>query len=413
MKSISDHDRWAESLEIVSKNRKFDLNAPIAPIRRPLIVHVVRQFLPNRGGLEDVVYNLCRELLAKGFAVRVVTLDRLFSKPEALLPAREVIDGIEVVRIPWKGSSRYPLAPTILAHLGDADLVHVHAVDFFFDALSWLRLVHRRPLVATTHGGFFHTKNHALLKSIWFRTVTRLSCRGYRQLVCCSASDTALFDRIAAGRTVTIENGADLSKFADRASKVPAKRAVTIGRFSVNKRLDNLVLTMAALAARDPAWHLDIVGVPSDLSEDDLRALIVEAGVQNHVSLHIGLSNEAVADLISEASLFVSASEYEGFGLVAIEAMSAGLMPVLHVNDAYRQLASRHKLITLTDFGVPDAAAEAIETAYARVEAEGAGLREALTRETLPYSWSFVSDAYIEAYHRALPALAVPARKGA
>lgn len=389
------------------------MNAPIASIRRPLIVHVVRQFLPNRGGLEDVVYNLCRELLAKGFAVRVVTLDRLFSNPSILLPAHEMIDGIEVVRIPWKGSSRYPLAPSILAHLGDADLVHVHAVDFFFDALSWLRPLHRRPLVATTHGGFFHTRNHALLKSIWFRTVTRLSCLGYRQLVCCSASDTALFDRIAAGRTVTIENGADLSKFAGRGSKMPAKRAVTLGRFSVNKRLDNLVRTMAGLVARDPEWHLDIIGVPSDLSEADLRGLIASAGIESHVSLHIGLPNEAVAELISQASLFVSASEYEGFGLVAIEAMSAGLMPVLHANEAYRQLASRHGQIVLTDFSQPDIAARAIETAYSRVVAEGTELREAVMRETLPYSWSFVSDAYVEAYRRASPAVAVPARRGA
>ena len=34
------------------------LHAPIPKARGPLIVHVVRQFLPNRGGLEDVVYNL-------------------------------------------------------------------------------------------------------------------------------------------------------------------------------------------------------------------------------------------------------------------------------------------------------------------------------------------------------------------
>ena len=35
------------------------------------IVHVVRQFLPNRGGLEDVVANLCRAQLALGLRVGV------------------------------------------------------------------------------------------------------------------------------------------------------------------------------------------------------------------------------------------------------------------------------------------------------------------------------------------------------
>ena len=39
----------------------------------PLIVHVVRQFLPNRGGLEDVVANLARQTVRRGYRVRVVT----------------------------------------------------------------------------------------------------------------------------------------------------------------------------------------------------------------------------------------------------------------------------------------------------------------------------------------------------
>ena len=43
-----------------------------------LIVHVVRQFAPSVGGLEDVVRELSRRQLESGFAVRIVTLDRTF-----------------------------------------------------------------------------------------------------------------------------------------------------------------------------------------------------------------------------------------------------------------------------------------------------------------------------------------------
>src|ERR1700712_2218982 len=138
----------------------------------PLIVHVVRQFLPNKGGLEDVVANLCRQLLARNFRIRVVTCDSLFSDPDRKLPQREIIDGIEVVRIPWSGTSRYPVAPQVFRHVADADLVHVHAVDFFFDALAWGKALHHRPMIATTHGGFFHTKKYAAVKAVWFQTLT-------------------------------------------------------------------------------------------------------------------------------------------------------------------------------------------------------------------------------------------------
>ena len=47
----------------------------------PLVVQVVRQYAPGRGGLEDVVANLSRLLMQRGFRVRVVTLDRLFQSP--------------------------------------------------------------------------------------------------------------------------------------------------------------------------------------------------------------------------------------------------------------------------------------------------------------------------------------------
>ncbi|MGR9170365.1 glycosyltransferase family 4 protein [Rhizobium sp. KDH_Rht_773_N] len=367
------------------------------PKAAPLIVHIVRQFLPNRGGMEDVVANLARQTLKRGFRVRVVTLDSLFVAPENRLPARETIDGIDVVRIPWSGSSRYPLAPQVFRHIGDADLIHVHAIDFFFDALAWGSFLHRKPMVVTTHGGFFHTKKYLVIKKVWFTTLTRLSAMAYRQVVCCSASDLNQFIRIVPDG-ITIENGADIGKFADVASRQPERRIVTIGRFSVNKRLDHLLDTAAVLVKRHPGWHLDIVGAESDLNAADLRREIAERSLQDAVTLAISPDNQAIRDIIARASLFASASEYEGFGLVALEAMSAGLLPVLNANDAYRSLAGRHEAIVLADFTRPDAAASAIEEAYQKVAAEGLALRRSLMKAANAYSWDAVAERYIDLY---------------
>ncbi|MFC5760851.1 glycosyltransferase family 4 protein [Rhizobium sp. GCM10022189] len=367
------------------------------PKAAPLIVHVVRQFLPNRGGMEDVVANLARQTLKRGFRVRVVTLDSLFVAPENRLPARETIDGIDVVRIPWSGSSRYPLAPQVFHHIGDADLIHVHAIDFFFDALAWGSFLHRKPMVVTTHGGFFHTKKYLVIKKIWFTTLTRLSATAYRQVVCCSASDLNQFIRIVPDG-ITIENGADIGKFADVASRQPERRIVTIGRFSVNKRLDHLLDAAAVLVKRHPGWHLDIVGAESDLNAADLRREIAERSLQDAVTLAISPDNQAIRDIIARASLFASASEYEGFGLVALEAMSAGLLPVLNANDAYRSLAGRHEAIVLADFTRPDAAASAIEEAYQKFAAEGLALRRSLMEAANAYSWDAVAERYIDLY---------------
>ena len=64
--------------------------------------------------------------------------------------------------------------------------------------------------------------------------------------------------------------------------------------------------------------------------------------------------------------------------------------------------------MTLTDFTAPEVAARAVETSYSRLEAAGSTLRTDFMRETLPYSWASVSDAYVETYRRAHPALALP-----
>lgn len=363
----------------------------------PLVVHVVRQFLPNRGGLEDVVYNLAQQSLGAGYRVRVVTLNSLFSAREQLLPARETIDGIEIVRIAWRGSSRYPLAPAVLGHIGDADLVHVHAIDFFFDFLALTGPLHGRRMIVTTHGGFFHTQRFSAIKKVWFQTLTRASASRYRAVVGCSQSDVDTFRKIASRRTRLIENGADTEKFAGASSSEPRKRIVTIGRFSVNKRLERLIETAGVLCRRDPAWHLDIIGVPSDLTVADLDSLIARRGLSGNVMLRVGLGNPEIRSLLCRASIFASASEYEGFGLVAIEAMSAGLVPVLEGNAAYAALAGRHADIRLCDFTTPETAASTIEAAHATLVAD-ADLRERLIETANGYSWAGSTERYLKLY---------------
>jgi alpha-1,3-mannosyltransferase len=368
---------------------------------RPLVVHVVRQFWPNRGGLEDVVLNLCRQGLAAGYRIRVVTLNSLFSDPDLKLADHETHEGVEIVRIPWRGSSRYPVAPSVLKHIGDADLVHVHAIDFFFDFLALTRLAHGKRMIVTTHGGFFHTRKFAAIKSIWFNTLTRFSASQYRFVIGCSGSDVETFAAITKRNLAKIENGADTGKFHDRAALAAHKRIITIGRFSSNKRIDRLIEVAARLVKKDPSWRLDIVGVDSDLTGREITAMAAKAGVAEAVTVHVGLPNDDVADLVSQASLYASASDYEGFGLVAIEAMSAGLKPVLEANAAFQSLADRHDVIRLTDFSVPERAAAALEESWQALSRDPGAFRARAISQAGDYSWDRVAGLYFDLYRQA------------
>jgi alpha-1,3-mannosyltransferase len=355
------------------------------------ILHVVRQFHPNRGGLEDFVANLAREQVLTGCDVRILTCDRLFSHPERRLPAQATFDGMKIQRLPFYGSTRYPLVPSLLWHLGDADIVHVHAIDFFFDALALTKPLHRKPLVATTHGGFFHTADHAGLKRLWFNGPTRLSARAYGAIVGCSESDAGQFSQIAGEKVLTIENGVDLSKFAGSASGDLVRSIVTVGRFSKNKRLDRLIAMTAELRKRNPEWHLHIAGIPSDLSPSDLQGMIDAAGVSSNMTVHVDLTDSDLRGLFARASFFVSASEYEGFGIALIEAMSGGFRCFVHPNASFRTLAARHPSVRLADFSDPAEVADMLEAAYNHPEASR-------TPDLSDHAWSSVAERYRSVY---------------
>ena len=191
------------------------------------IVHVVRQFHPGIGGLENFVMELASAQVADGHIVRVVTLDRLFNAaaPERL-PPRERVGGIEIVRIPFFGSRRYPIAWSVIKHVRNADILHVHGIDFFFDYLAVTAPLHRRTLVVSTHGGFFHTRFAALLKKIYFSTITRVALTRYgRRRLPSASTDYALFGGVRShGLAADPENGVNIAKFAAAAPARPPER---------------------------------------------------------------------------------------------------------------------------------------------------------------------------------------------
>jgi alpha-1,3-mannosyltransferase len=362
------------------------------------IVHAVRQFHPSVGGLESVVMELARAQMDRGHSVRVITLDRLFNAAQHMrLPASESVSGIEIVRIPYYGSRRYPIAPSVLKHVGDADILHVHAIDFFFDFLGWTKPFHHRPLVASTHGAFFHTSFAATLKRIYFRTITRLSAACYDAIVAISSTDEDLFSTITS-RVVCIENGVDIRRFFAAGSVSPCKRIVAIGRFSSNKRLDRLISCFTKVHAYDPDWSLVIAGRPSDLVASDLRSLAAHAGIENSVSIVESPSDEDLRKIIHDCSVVASASDYEGFGLAAIEGMAAGLFPLLSDIPPYRRLVARSGVGMVVDFSDPVGAAKNFLCRWTELKESYAQMRSAAIEASRNYEWGPVATKYLQLY---------------
>ena len=367
------------------------------------ITHVVRQFHPAVGGMENVVENLASAQRAKGHQVRIVTLDRVFNaaKPHRL-PAHEWFNGFEIVRVPYFGSRRYPIALSTLRHVRDADIVHVHGIDFFFDYLAWTALVHRRKLVVSTHGGFFHTSFASRAKRLYFQFVTRLSVSWYSGVAAVSEQDDTMFRRIRTRGRVLIENGVDTVKFSDAGAKEPRKRLLAIGRLSGNKRLDRAIRFLAALRRIDPNWTLDIAGRPWDVASAELMDLANALGAGDAVRVTESPTDDDICALMAESSFLLSTSEYEGFGLTAIEGMSAGLWPVMSDIAPFRRLADRTRLGTVLDFRNPDAAAWDFHVQWPRLSERYDAYRRECMQAAAEFDWWRVSDKYERLYRSVL-----------
>lgn len=367
--------------------------------KRPLlIVHAVRQFSPGIGGIEAFVAGLCREQLKGGHNVRVVTLDRIFHGNGGRLAPREVLDGVEIRRVPYLGSHRYPIAPKVLGHIYDADVVHVHAIDFIFDYLALTKGIHRRKLVVSTHGGFFHTEYAKVIKKMFFSTVTRLSLSQYDYVAASSAQDEETFKSIRQRNIGLIENGVDVDKFRGCAADAPLRNILAFGRIAPNKSIPSLFPFLCELRKRDGDWQLAVAGAPRGASFEELRAAAQAAGVAESVELIDSPSDDRLRELISRSSVFASASAYEGFGIAAIEAISAGLFPVLSDIPPHRRTIDTVGFGLAMDFSNADAAVARFLPAWhdwcSRLPAQRARFIGSVDR----YTWPAVAKRFDEVY---------------
>jgi glycosyltransferase involved in cell wall biosynthesis len=248
------------------------------------------------------------------------------------LPAREVVEGVDVERVDFRAPRRAPLPlagfPVEFAHQfsalsriargGRPDIVNVHCASVQLPVIAvWCRL-HRIPLVVSTHGETVMDAANLYGESVYMRAVLRWTASRCAALTACStwtATQTARLAPAYAGATV-VPNGIDADQW--RVTPLPNDPVLCMwGRHVPQKGFDLALSAFAVLRADIPAARLLIGGAGPET--DRLRR---DAGPGVHF---LGLlDRDGVQRLLDESRVAVVPSRFEPFGIVALEAMATG-----------------------------------------------------------------------------------------
>ena len=110
---------------------------------------------------------------------------------------------------------------------------------------------------------------------------------------------------------------------------------LSIGRIQEQKRQLETVQFLNSFKKVDSNFLCYFIGGPSGKSGDDylveLKESVKELHLESHVEFLGNLSQMEIKDLMNKSKLLIHTSQYETFGLVAIEANSMGV-PILSIN---------------------------------------------------------------------------------
>jgi alpha-1,3-mannosyltransferase len=367
------------------------------------ILQLTRQFLPAEGGMESVVEGLSLALQQNGHTVQIATLRLIFASG-AVAAAESVEAGLTVHRMRHWGSRRYPVAPGVIKAIRGYDLVHIHAIDFFVDYLSLLRLVHRIPLVISTHGGFFHTQQARTFKEMYFKTVTRRSLGGVGAVVCVSQHDRQMFEKIVPPQRIrVIENGANIEGLWNLNKDLEPGLLLGVARLAENKRVHKILEAMASLKDRYPHLRLEWLGPDFSGLRSSLERRVTELGLSGRVCFRGAVIRAELYRLLQRAHLFVSASAYEGFGLSTIEAMSAATVVVVTAVGVHPEVVQDGVTGFLVDQDATRLSAQ-VDRALSLPEEELAAIGEQARSATRRFSWSRIAPQYEQLYREVLGA---------
>jgi glycogen synthase len=251
-------------------------------------------FAPSIGGLQTVSQLLAEEFVRQGHEVRLIT-----QTPGT---------GDDHLRFPV---FREPSAAELLAQVRWCDVYFHNNISL---PRAWPLLLVRRPWVVAHH--------------VWIPRAAlagRLKRTALRFAIGISVSRAVAQHLSTASRV--IPNPYDDATFRELPQVRKTRDVVFLGRLVSDKGAEVLIAAVAKLHARGLAPSVTIIGAGPE--EDALRSGVASLGLNPVVTFAGTQRGEALVELLNAHRIIVIPSLWEEpFGIVALEGMACGCVPV-------------------------------------------------------------------------------------
>ena len=298
----------------------------------------LRGFPNILGGIESHCENLYPLMAGNTLKIKVARRKPYVTDNSISVP------GIEFVDI-WspKSSRLETIVHTFLAlfhaFFWRADIVHIHAIG----------PVHMAPLarilgmrvVITHHGADYERQKWGRIAKASLRAGEYLGCRWANQCIAISRYIQSHIADKAGVEAELIPNGAKLanmtppSHYLDALGLQPKGYLLCVARFVPEKGLHDLI---GAHKQSEGSLPLVIAG-DADHDSQYCRSIKAEAEASDDIILTGFISGSELAEVFSNAKLFVLPSYHEGLPIALLEAMSFGLDPLVSDIPAHTEVA--------------------------------------------------------------------------
>jgi glycosyltransferase involved in cell wall biosynthesis len=210
-------------------------------------------------------------------------------------------------------------------------------IEVFFGPAYSVPLSLDLPRVVAVHDVSFFAASHdfGMIDGLRRRVLTAASMRAARFVLACSAFTRREIEGLFAdlrGRVVHVPLGADddlppaVGRGAARAAlAAKGPLILTVGAILNRRPLPTLLRAAGRLRPRWPELTVHVVGENRTQPRLDLARAIADAGMDGRVRVDGFVDDAALALRYAAADVAVFLSDYEGFGLPALEAMARGV----------------------------------------------------------------------------------------